>query len=255
MKALRMGKQPATSVPQAMRIEQSEFHDHLVRGLTHKMNNILSLFHGYLGLLIEDKKLDRETVAGLLRIRDSADAAAKLMDRTKAFATPSSTVWRQVAADDFFRSLTPSLQLYAERGIQLKIACDPGVSDLWVDTSRLRVAVKEIVKNAYEASPPHGVVEIAVKPHARPVRTRGQRTKSAPISWTAISVTDTGKGIPAELSAKIFQPFFSTKSKRDSLGLGLSVALGLVQQLGGAIRLQSKPGKTTVKVLLPSRAV
>ncbi len=39
------------------------------------------------------------------------------------------------------------------------------------------------------------------------------------------------------------------------MGLGLSVALGLVQQLGGAIRLQSKPGKTTVKVLLPSRAV
>ncbi len=48
-----------------MRIEQSEFHDHLVRGLTHKMNNILSLFHGYLGMLMEDQKLDRDTMTGL----------------------------------------------------------------------------------------------------------------------------------------------------------------------------------------------
>ena len=238
-----------------MRIEQSEFHDQLVRGLTHKMNNILSLFHGYLGMLMEDKKLDRSTLDGLLHIRDSAEAASKLMDRTKALATPSSSVWRQVAPEDFFRTLLPSLQLFTERGIQLQVACEDGVPDLWVDASRLRMAIKEIVKNACEASPAHGTVQISVKPHARPVRTRGRRPTAPPIAWTAICITDTGEGIPTDLNAKIFQPFFSTKCKSDSMGLGLSVALGLVQQLGGAIRLQSKPGKTTVKVLLPSRAV
>jgi two-component system cell cycle sensor histidine kinase/response regulator CckA len=238
-----------------MRIEQSEFHDHLVRGLTHKMNNILSLFHGYLGLLIDDKKLDRETLTGLLRIRDGATAASKLMDRTKALATPSSSVWRQVAPEEFLRTLLPSLQLYAERGVELQVACDPGLPDLWTDTVRLRMALKEIVKNACEASPVRGVVQVSVKPHTRPVRTRGRRPTSPPIVWTAICVTDTGKGIPADLNTKIFQPFFSTKSKRDSMGLGLSVALGLIQQLGGAIRFQSKPGRTTVKILLPSRAV
>jgi signal transduction histidine kinase len=237
-----------------MRIEQSEFHNHLVRGLTHKMNNILSLFHGYLGLLIDDKKLDRDTMAGLLRIRDSADAAAKLMDRTKALATPSSPAWRHVAPEDFFRTLLPSLNLFTERGVQIQVVCDPGLPNLWADTCRLRVAIKEIVKNACEASPPRGIVEITVKPHNRPVRTRGRHLNSPPISWTAISIADSGKGIPRDLNTKIFQPFFSTKSTRDSMGLGLSVALGLIQQLGGAIRLQSKPGRTTVKVLLPSAA-
>ena len=62
-------------------IEQSNFHEQLVRGLTHKMNNILSLFHGYLGLLIEDKKLDRATLDGLTRIRQGANEASELMDR------------------------------------------------------------------------------------------------------------------------------------------------------------------------------
>src|SRR5438067_12527036 len=93
----------------AMHIEQSEFHDQLVRGLTHKMNNILSLFHGYLGLLIEGKKLDRETREGLDAIREGAHVASELMDRTRAFATPSSTVWRQIEIGDFMRMLMPSL--------------------------------------------------------------------------------------------------------------------------------------------------
>ena len=152
-----------------MRIEQSEFHDHLVRGLTHKMNNILSLFHGHLGLLIEDKKLDRETVAGLIRIRESADAAARLMDRTKSLATSSSTQWREVAPEDFLRTLLPALNLYTERGVQLQAACDPGLPDLWADTARLRVAVKEIVKNACEASPANGIVRVTIKAHTQPV--------------------------------------------------------------------------------------
>ena len=119
---------------------------------------------------------------------------------------------------------------------------------------RLRVALKEIVKNACEASPLDGIVQISIKSYSKPVRTRGRSLASPPLSWTAISVSDFGQGIPADLNQKIFQPFFSTKSQLDSMGLGLSVALGLVQQLGGAIRLQSKPGRTTVKVLLPSRA-
>jgi two-component system cell cycle sensor histidine kinase/response regulator CckA len=238
-----------------MRIEQSEFHDHLVRGLAHKMNNILSLFHGYLGILIDEKKVDRETMAGLLRIRESADAASKLMERTKALANPSTcSHWRQVAAEDILRALLPSLQLYADRRVRLKVACAPNLPPLWADTGRLRVALKEIVKNACEASPADGLVQITVKPHKRSVRTPVRHPAPTPISWVAITVTDSGKGIPADLTKKIFQPFFSTKEKNDSMGLGLSVALGLIQQLGGAIRIQSKPGRTTVKVLLPSRS-
>jgi signal transduction histidine kinase len=176
------------------------------------------------------------------------------MERTKALATPSSSAnWRQVSPEDVLRALLPSLQLYADRGIQIHTACEPGLPPLWCDTGRLRIAIRELVKNACEASPAKGEVRISIKSHARPVRTEGRRPAVKPLSWTAISVADEGKGIPAELTKRIFQPFFTTKHKRDSMGLGLSVALGLVQQLGGAIRIQSRPGRTIVKVLLPCR--
>jgi signal transduction histidine kinase len=237
-----------------MRIEQSEFHNNLVRGLAHKMNNILSLFHGYLGMLIDDKTLDRGTVQGLMQIRNSADAAAKLMERTKTLATPSSSShWRQIEPEDFIRSLTPALQQLATRGVTLKISCAKDLPAIWVDVARLRIALKEIVKNACEASPANGVVRIVLKLHTRPVRTEGAKRAVQELSWVAIQISDKGKGIPAELTQRIFQPFFTTKHKDDAMGLGLSVALGLVQAFGGAVRMQSKPGRTTFKVLLPAR--
>ena len=74
-----------------------------------------------------------------------------------------------------------------------------------------------------------------------------------PITWISLNITDTGGGIPPELSEKIFHPFFSTRQKQNATGLGLTVALGLVQQLGGGLRYQSKPGLTTFRLLLPSR--
>lgn len=236
-----------------MHIEQSEFHDHLLRGLAHKMNNILGLFHGYLALLMDDKTLDLATREGLNRIREGANSASELMDRTRAFTTPTSTVWRQVRPDDFFRTLLPALQIYATRGVQIRLRIDENVPDLWVDVSRLRVALKEIVGNACEASPPNGVVEISIK--SRISEPKVKKAKIArPGHWVFISVTDNGKGIPSELTEKVFQPFFSTKDKRNAVGLGLSVALGLTELLGGCLRLQSRPGKTTVRMLLPAYA-
>ena len=116
-----------------MHIDQSDFHDQLVRGLTHKMNNILSLFHGYLGLLMDDKKLDPSTVAGLARIRDGAKAATELMDRTKVLARPSSVVWREVNVADLFRRMQPDFDAACERGVELQIELPENLPSIWTD--------------------------------------------------------------------------------------------------------------------------
>src|SRR5438093_10738722 len=91
-----------------MQIEHSEFQDQLVRGLSHRMNNILTLFHGYLGLLMDDRNLDPITRAGLNKIRDGARAATDLMERTHAISRPASSVRREVNLADFFHQLAPT---------------------------------------------------------------------------------------------------------------------------------------------------
>lgn len=237
-----------------MHIDQSDFHDQLVRGLTHKMNNILSLFHGYIGLLMDDKNLDASTVAGLTRIKEGARAASELMDRTKSLARPSSIIWREIDIREFFDALKPALEAFADRNIRLQINLPENLPHIWADTTRLKTAVMEVVKNACEASPENGTVKIDVSAecHLSSIPSAAGKA-SQPITWISINVTDNGHGVPLELSGKIFQPFFSTREKQNSTGLGLAVALGLLQQLGGAVRFTSKPGLTTFRLLIPSR--
>ncbi len=234
-----------------MQIEHSDFNDQLVRGLTHKMNNILSLFHGYISILLADETLDAKTGAGLTRIKEGALAASELMDRTRSLARPSSVVWRPVVLQDFLLTLRPTFESYSTRGVSVETACDEKVAPLWIDAERLRTALLEVVRNACEASPRHGKVRIQVDPDARGTA-GGGASGIPPVEWISIAVTNEGQPIPPELEAKIFQPFFSTKFQTNANGLGLTVALRCIEQMGGVICHTSDPKHTTFRLVLPS---
>ena len=216
------------------------------------MNNILGLFHGYLSLLLDDKDLNAATLSGLARIKEGAGAASELMDRMSSLARPSSLIWREINLGDFLHTLQPSLESYLRQNSTLKILCPDNVPCIWADTSHLRVATQEIVRNACEASPAGGVITLAAA--AESPAPHGLSNAAQPITWISLTVTDHGAGIPPHLVERVFNPFFTTKQQQNSAGLGLTVALGLVQRMGGVIRIDSKPGNTAVRLLLPSRS-
>jgi signal transduction histidine kinase len=66
-----------------------------------------------------------------------------------------------------------------------------------------------------------------------------------------VSVTDCGPGVPPELQSRIFEPFFSTKPRGEGTGLGLHICQQIIAKHGGAIQLDSVPGRTTFNVRLP----
>jgi signal transduction histidine kinase len=66
-----------------------------------------------------------------------------------------------------------------------------------------------------------------------------------------ISITDSGKGIPPEIQAKIFQPFFTTKPAGEGSGLGLDIVKKIIDKHQGQINVASIPGQTTFTILLP----
>jgi signal transduction histidine kinase len=67
-----------------------------------------------------------------------------------------------------------------------------------------------------------------------------------------VQVRDTGPGMSAEVQAKLFKPFFTTKKKGEGTGLGLSTSKGLVDGLGGRLKVESAPGEgATFTVTLP----
>lgn len=87
--------------------------------------------------------------------------------------------------------------------------------------------------------------------HAMDGRGRLQLGSAQQAGHVVVSVTDSGPGVPPDLQAKIFEPFFSTKPRGEGTGLGLHICRQIVAKHGGAIQLDSKPGKTTFSVRLP----
>lgn len=232
-----------------MHIAHSDFHDHLMRGLAHKMNNILSLFHGYVGLLLDNKKLDPSVIEGLARIEQGAHAASDLMDRTRLLARPSSVILREVDVAGFLESLIPAIESESGSGVKVGFKCNKGLNTILTDAGRLKSAMMELARNACEAGS-GGKTTVQLSACACPTKKRGSGAANQ-AKWIRFDIKDNGPGIPVEDTGKIFQPFFTTKHKRGSVGLGLTVALGLIQQLGGTIRCESKPGRTIFQILLP----
>ena len=234
-----------------MQIVLSDFQDQLVRGLSHRMNNILSLFHGYLGLLMDDQKLDPVARQGLNKIKDGALAASELMERTNALARPTSSVWRDTSLADMLRQMRPTFESHCKAKVKLTIECPDNLPTVWADASRVRMALLELVRNACEAAKS----QVTVRVTATEGRVQGelfQNTAQQPEHWLTVSVTDDGPGIPLENAERIYTPFFSTKRVQQSAGLGLTVALGCAQQLSANLRHHSHPGQTTFELALPS---
>ena len=229
-----------------------ESQDQLVRGLSHRMNNILTLFHGYLGLLLDNQKLDRATLDGLAKIKEGARAATDLMDRTHSLVRPTATIWRDIDLNAYVGMLRPGFENLCGPATTLECDAPDDLPLVRGDASRVKTALVELVKNACEATfSAGGNVRIVMRgeAHAPHVSAASQPTK-----WVSFAVTDFGPGIPAELSEKIFAPFYSTKKKTNAAGLGLTVVSGVARQHEGSLRMDSRPGETTFTLLLPAAA-
>lgn len=113
------------------------------------------------------------------------------------------------------------------------------------DEDMLKLALVNIIENSIEAMPEGG--SIIIDGGKQEIEREGLKGK-----FFSISVTDTGLGIPDDIRDRVFEPFFTTKLEKNAKGLGLSEVLGIVEQHGGFVEIESEVGKgTTVKIYLP----
>jgi signal transduction histidine kinase len=104
---------------------------------------------------------------------------------------------------------------------------------------KLQQVFLNIVNNAFAAMPQDGKLSISAQTTDEP--------------FVRLDISDSGCGIPPENLKHIFEPFFSTKTNQGGTGLGLSITYGLVQELGGRIKVESKVNEgTTFIIYLPT---
>lgn len=217
------------------------------------MNNILSLFHGYLGLLMDEQKLDPVLREGLARIREGASEATDLIERINAISRPPSCKPRETDPAEFFRQLVPAIERMTTPGIEIAVDCPPGLPHVWVDPSRLKLAILELLRNACEAAKACVTIRVtasddSAQPELFPTVEEPQAGQ-----LLKIEVIDDGSGIQRADAGRIFEPFYSTKKKTQATGLGLAVALGCAQQFGGTVGHRGRRGETIFELSLPAR--
>ncbi len=223
----------------------------LAGGVAHDFNNILGVITGYADLLARELRSDERQAKRAAQIQKAAERAASLTRQLLAFSRKQVLEAKVLDLGAVVSDMEKMLRRLIGEDLQLEIACDPDLGLVKTDPSQLEQVVMNLVVNARDAMPRGGQLSIASheldldEAEARPL-------ELAPGRYVALRVRDTGCGMDAETQKRIFEPFFTTKPTGTGTGLGLSTVYGIVKQSGGAVRVQSAPGRgATFEVLLP----
>lgn len=228
----------------------------LASGVAHDFNNLLTVIFGNLDLIRRQLSPDQEKAFGasLEAIWEAAQQAIGVTRSLLIFArkVPGEKkpidLWETVerTVRMIRRALPASIELVTER---------EGNTPIWThaDETQVQQVIMNLAVNARDAMPNGGTLRIAVAGADGPGDEGVRRLGKPEAPLVCLTVSDTGTGIPPEIQARIFEPFFSTKPRGAGTGLGLSIIHGIVKDHGGRIEVGSVVGKgTTFRVFLPA---
>ena len=125
---------------------------------------------------------------------------------------------------------------------------------MMADPAQWRKVIRALLHNAWQATASPEIVEISLQSLTLPAA-QAAELGVEPGPFVRWEIKDHGPGMSAEVSGRAFEPFFSTRAKKESLGLGLTIAHSVTRLHGGQIEIQSGEGAgTTVRIWLPKVA-
>ncbi len=224
----------------------------LASGVAHELNNPLTgilTFSHLLRQKMPDKSADAEDMD--LVIRETKRCAAiikRLLDFAREKHPEKKFTDLNQVIDDTVRIVERPAHL---RDIEIAVDLDRSLPPIWIDADQIKQVVMNMLVNAQHAVEEKGAITISTRRAQDP---RAGASEQKPM--VAISIVDTGCGIPEKNLKRIFDPFFTSKDVGKGTGLGLSVSHGIVEAHGGMIDVQSKVGEgSTFRVLLPLTAL
>jgi signal transduction histidine kinase len=249
MSGRKTKKKDAEKVPGNISANMIESHKmaivgQLFRGIAHDIKNPLAIIlqgSEFLGLsdIVDDTRKKTLTM-----IRNAASRIDGMLENILSFAGPSGG---QEQISDMRTLIDESITLL---GPQLntgyiKVGRDfpPSLPGCKVNRNEIKQALVSVLMNAVDAIPEDGIVSIEVKPV---LYETGKKS-------VAIMITDNGCGIPEDDLGRVCEPFFTTKTDRGRIGLGLAVVRDIMERHKGYLSIESKAGKgTSVLLVFPA---
>jgi signal transduction histidine kinase/CheY-like chemotaxis protein len=232
-------------------IEARQLKQQFAQTISHELRTPLNLIVGFTELMVKSPEYYKASLPpaymrdlnivyrNALHLQSMVN---DVLDLARIEAAQLSLVPELVNPSELVSSLTPiATSLSHVYHLPFQIDCEPALPELWIDPTRIRQVLLNLVNNAYRFTG-EGSVRLQV---------------CRVDEGVVFSVTDTGVGISAEQQEHIFDEFYqvdgSTRRKKGGTGLGLAISKRFVELHGGRIWVESEPGKgSTFSFLLPA---
>ena len=221
----------------------------LTGGVAHDFNNLLMVVSGYIPRIKQAVANDPKGLHAAEAIELAAQRGATLTRQLLSFSRRQSLRPTVVRLGEVLEMARPILTSLLGSAVDHVTAVLPDVWSVVVDANELEIAIVNLTANARDAMSEGGTIAIT----AENIHLTGE-VAGLDGEFVALTVADTGQGIPPDILAKVFDPFFTTKSADKGTGLGLSQVHGFVHQSGGSVVIKSEIGQGTQVTLYLPRA-
>ena len=219
----------------------------LTGGVAHDFNNLLTIIRSSVDFLRRPDLANERRARYLNAVSETVDRAAKLTGQLLAFARRQTLKPETIDVGARLRVVADLLDTVTGARIKVVTEVPEHPCFVRVDASQFETALVNMAVNARDAMDGAGTLTLRLACGVPLPPIRGHA--GAPGPFAAVSLGDTGSGIPPELLSRVFEPFFTTKEVGKGTGLGLSQVFGFAKQSGGDVSVVSEPGRGTVFTL------
>ena len=214
----------------------------LAGGVAHDFNNILTSILGSTAIMKRKMKPQEHWYRLIDIIDTAAKRGASLTRQLLTFARKGNVQFRPMIVNDIIEETLNLFERSIDKTIDVKKDVTGDLCLINGDDGQIQQALLNILINARDAMADGGVIAVQAKrinfSEHLPTAFAEARTGE----YVAISVADTGIGMPKDIQNRIFEPFFTTKDQGKGTGLGLSVVYGVINSHNGFITVQSEAG-------------
>ncbi len=224
----------------------------LAGGVAHDFNNLLAIIANYTAFAAEQSAGNPEVRSDLMHVRTATERAVNLTGQLLTFTRGDTIQPRDVDLNAAIAEVQAMLERTIGEHIILITTPAPESVTVHADPGQIQQVLLNLAINARDAMPEGGTLVI----EAGTARLDGTETSIEPPlppgTYARLLVSDSGEGMPADVAAHVFEPFYTTKPRGQGTGLGLSTVYGILTEAGGSINLYTEPGVgTTFRLYLP----
>ncbi|MBU1711073.1 MAG: response regulator [Proteobacteria bacterium] len=225
----------------------------LAGGIAHDFNNILAAIIGYSEMAQAELPEGSISRSDINQVLIAGKRAKELVEHILLFSRSGNQAPAPMRITPIVKEVLKLLRATIPSSIEIKQSLSSDIGATLIDPTQLHQIIMNLCTNATHAMEQGGILAVQLSSatlNADDIKSLAPEL--TPGKYIQLTVTDTGKGMDEPTLKRIFEPYFTTKDPDKGTGLGLSVVHGIIASCGGAITVESLPGKgSTFRVYFP----